>query len=92
MIVDEQKTTEDSSPMEDLISAPKSYLESDSESIDDDLLRSVEAFSSDEDQNQEFSLDSPMVIDTTKSYSLMRNSFNKKWSRQTPSGFRSVKE
>ena len=91
MIIENQKT-EDSSPMEDLISAPKSYLESDSESIDDDLLRSVEAFSSDEDQSQEFSIDSPMVIDTTTSYSLIRNSFNKKWSRQTPSGFRSVKE
>ena len=88
----EEHNSDEISPKEDLISAPKSYLESDSESIDDDLLRSVEAFSSDEDQNQEFSLDSPMVIDTTTSYSLIKNSFHKKWSRQTPSGFRSVKE
>ena len=65
----EDHNTDDISPREDLMSAPKSFLESDSESLDDDLLRNIEAFSSDEDQSQEFSLASPMAIDTTTSYS-----------------------
>ena len=65
----EDHNIDDNSPREDLISGQKSFLESDSESLDDDLLRNVEAFSSDEDQSQEFSLASPMAIDTTTSYS-----------------------
>ena len=65
----EDHNIDDNSPREDLISGQKSFLESDSESIDDDLLRNVEAFSSDEDQSLEFSLASPMAIDTTTSYS-----------------------
>ena len=77
MISEQHDFTED----EGLVSESISYLESDSDSLDDDLLRDVEAFSSDEDLDQVRSLDSPMVIDTTKSYYGIKNSFNKKWSR-----------
>ena len=97
MIIERSNTSE-RNPSEDLICASvKDYLESDSDSLDDDVLRSMEAFSSDEDEELPFHFneeESPVIITTISSFHQILNGFSRNNTLQASSGdvFRSVKE